>query len=409
MTELLPLHSQLVRFFDEGEPEPLPVKTQQMLAIGDRMTIPSQRTFRDSGEMIAPCTIARTGIMLYRARDCGDLFADRDPDSLVRVMTTEEELFAPESMESYRSCPVTIGHPRDKAGNQIDVTLDNNKELQKGFLEGMPIRDGSNLGGNIVVNAKDALKIIDEGVDQLSSGQDCILVRVTDQANKDWDAEKTHIRANHIAICEQGRAGTAKIADAVVVDPTKYVLVSEFERLQAQHDADVIKIASLNKKLSDALAEIDEVKDVAAKAGAKATNLESKLSSTEARLHDALAKISTDTDIINLVEEKASGRVALLAQVARLGDDFTKIDVKGKSEIDIKREVLASMTDEDLSNKTDNYIEVRFDIALADSMEVTLGDALASSMLSNEEPAKPKAHTNPAAEAKARRAERYNK
>ena len=105
------------------------------VAFSDRITMPTERIFKDSGQMIAPCTLARVGVMLYKAKECGDLFKDKDPNSIVRIATFAEDLFHDESLQTYRSSPITIGHPED------DVNTENAKELVKGNLEGLPMAD----------------------------------------------------------------------------------------------------------------------------------------------------------------------------------------------------------------------------------------------------------------------------
>ncbi|MBG6242980.1 MAG: DUF2213 domain-containing protein [Candidatus Symbiopectobacterium sp. Dall1.0] len=353
------LMSEVVFFCDEDNVNNLNElpKSVELLQFGDRLTIPSERKYRDSGEMIAPCTIARTGVMHYKAKDCGGLFADLAPDATVRIMTKEEELFSADSLESFRSCPVTIDHPKDEKGNDIDVTLDNNKTLQKGMLEGLPFRDGSHLAGYIVVNDKEAIDLVDSGIDQTSLGHKSTVVRVH---GKEWDAEKTKIRANHVAIVRTGRARTTRISDS--------------------------EDASIN--------ELE----------AKIDSLTSKLEKEQVMLADAQSKIKSQEEIDKLVEHKATARVGLLMSVARLGDSVKDLDFTGKTEIEIKRSVVTRMSDKDLSNKSDGYIEARFDTLLEDSSEVTLSDALNLSIVNNE-PDKKK--VSPVEEAKQRRLNRY--
>mgnify|MGYP001577997798 FL=1 len=89
----------------------------------DKLHMPTQRKFKMSGQMIAPCSIARTGVMEYKAKDCGEQFKDLDPESMVKIMTLAEDLFDEASIESYRSAPFTVGHPLK------DVDTENAKDL----------------------------------------------------------------------------------------------------------------------------------------------------------------------------------------------------------------------------------------------------------------------------------------
>lgn len=328
----------------------------------DRQTISSARTMRDSGEMIAPVTIARTGDMLYKAKELGPQFADLPPDQVVRVTTPPEVLFDAATIELCRSMPVTVGHPKE------DVSLANNKELQKGFLEGLPLADGSHLGGFIVLNDKSAINLVDSGVDQTSWGHDAVLRR--DEVNGVVSATKTKITSvNHLAIVQRGRAQTTRIGDSgeeiAIIDQ------ATFDVLEAEKDSLVLQVAQLNQKLEDSLA----------------------------------AKL-TDEEMSKLVDERVKTRLVLLTEVAKLGDEFAAMDFAGKSELEIKREVVTKVHDRDVSTKSEDYIQALFDTALSTPQEITLSDALSTSILNDKpEEKKPSAVD----EAKARRQARYNK
>lgn len=337
--------------------------SEELVLLGDRSTISSSRILRDTGEMIAPVTIARTGIMLYKAKELGGLFNDKDPESVVRVMTKPEVLFDKNTIEACRSIPLTIKHPAN------DVNIKNNKELQKGFLEGVPHQDGSALAGYVVINDSDAISLVDSGIDQVSLGHKSRLLRVDD--NAEYDCEKLTIIPNHIAIVRSGRAHTTRIGDSgeeiSIVDADVHAVAV------AERDAALEKVKLLETKLSDALS----------------------------------SSLSED-DISKLVEDKAKSRLNLLTQISYLGDSVKGLDFSGKDEAEIKRMVVTALSDKDMTNKSDVYISTRFEIALEDSDEnvVTLSDALAKSLSSTQEPSK---KPNAAEEAKARRAARYTK
>lgn len=337
----------------------------EAIVLEDRQTIQSNRTLRDSGEMIAPVTIARTGITLYRAKELGPLFADRDPNSVVKVMTSPEVLFDAATIELCRSAPVTIDHPKD------DVTLSNNKELAKGFLEGLPSPDGSHLAGNIVLNDAAAIRLVDNGVDQTSWGHKAVLERVE---GKEWDCEKTKIvSVNHIAIVRRGRAQTTRIGDSgELVD---IVDRSELVQVEAERDAANDKVVALT-----------------------------------ARLADAESVRQTDEQIQALVDGRIKDRLELLSKVYKLGDSFAAMDFTGKSESEIKRDVVVALSDKDLSDKDDTYISVRFEIALEDGETVNLSDALSSSILGLKDgDENTKREPSEREKALARRAARFNK
>lgn len=334
-----------------------------VVMFADRQTIQSARVLRDSGEMIAPVTIARTGDMLYKASELGPDFADLPSNQIVKVTTPPETLFDEETINLCRSMPVTIGHPK------VDVNLANNKELQKGFLEGAPLADGTFLTGFVVLNNKDAINLVDSGVDQTSWGHNALLRR--DEVDGVVSATKVKITSvNHLAIVQRGRAQTTRIGDSG--EEISIVDQALFDTLQAECDSANAKVATLSQQLADAEA----------------------------------AKLS-DEAINALVDERVQARSALLMNVARLGDEVAKMDFTGKSEMDIKRDVVAKLRDADVSGRSDDYIEAAFEIALEDTESVSLLDALNNSLLNDSKPEEKKPSV--VDEAKARRQARYSK
>lgn len=340
-------------------------ETVTVVMFADRQTIQSARTMRDSGEMIAPVTIARAGDMLYKAKELGPQFADLPPEQIVRVNTPASVLFDEATIELCRSMPVTVGHPKQ------DVSLSNNKELQKGFLEGLPTADGSHLSGFVVLNDAATIKLVDSGVDQTSWGHDAILERV--EKNGVVSAIKTKITSvNHLAIVRRGRAQTTRIGDSG--EEIDIVDKSLFDGVEAERDELKVKVQALTNKLADA---------------------------ESARL--------TDEQIQARIDEGVKSRVELLVNVARLGDEFAKMDFTGKSEMEIKREVISKLRDCDLSGKSDEHVNARFEIALEDCDAVTLGDALNASVLHDSTNDKNQRELSPSEAALKRRNERYNK
>lgn len=337
------------------------VDQKEVVLLEDKQTISSARILRDSGELIAPVTIARTGIMLYKASELGEVAAHLPPDKICRVRTRPEVLFDSATINSCRSAPFTVGHPKD------DVSLENNKELQKGFIEGLPTPDGSHLSGYVVVNDSATIKLVDSGVDQVSMGHASILVPCEDD---EADFDKTTIRCNHVALVRRGRAQTTRIGDSG--EEIEIVDRSQFEAVEAQRDELSVKVETLTAKLADA----------------ESTRL-------------------SDEEVQRLVDERVKSRLVLLTQVAQLGDEFVKMDFTGKDEMEIKREVLSILRDADMSEKSDDYVNVRFEIALEDGETVSLSDALSTSLQSGD----PKEEVKPSVrdEALARREARYSK
>lgn len=318
----------------------------------DKLNIPTQRKFKDSGQMIAPCSIARTGVMSYLAKECGEMFKDRDPMSIVKIATLAEDLFCKDSMESYRAAPITIGHPED------DVSTENAKELVKGMLEGTPTKDGELLAGTLVMNDADAITVIQHESSQLSSGHTARLV-LCDAAAVGYDAKKTNIRCNHIAIVQRGRAGSeVRIADeAPVVEEEAFVepvVGEDGVVVPAVVVAPVVPVEPVEPVVAVVVEEEVKVADAAL--------LQVEVAQLTVKLEDACAELAELKlrDIDTLVEE----RMEFVSKVLTLADS---IDVKGKSTAELKREVVAKCRDMDVTDKSDAYIDARFEVLLEDA------------------------------------------
>ena len=319
----------------------------------DKLNIPTQRKFKDSGQMIAPCSIARTGVMSYSAKECGDAFKDRDPMSIVKIATLAEDLFCKDSIESYRSAPITVGHPED------DVNTENSKDLVKGMLEGLPLRDGELLSATLVLNDADAISITKQSDSQLSSGHTARLV-LCDAAVTGYDAKKTHIRCNHVAIVSRGRAGAdVRIADADAVAEEVFV-----EPVFDAEGNEVKPVEVPAAVVPDAVVKpvAAEVVEPVAVALGDAAALAIEVAQLTVKLEDAQAEIKTLklVDIDTLVQE----RLELVSNVLKLADGIV---VTGKSAMELKREVVAKCRDADMTGKSDAYIEARYEVLLEDA------------------------------------------
>ena len=307
--------SEHMRFVDEDE----------SIRLTDfAFDLPTQRKFKDSGAMVAPATLARVGIMEYSAGQLGNLFADKPKGEVIKVMTRAEDLFHEDAIESARSAPITIGHP------DVDVSVKNADYLQKGNLDGVPFKDedGVHLSGHIILTHEESLNLVDAGVDQLSSGHDARLVRLSDEEAEElgYHAYKTNIRHNHIAIVPRGRAGSARIKDEKE-EPNEEVKMYDQEHvsgLEARLDAAVTLADSLKAKLTEA----------------------------EAKL--------TDEHIQSLVDK----RLVFLQNVAQ----FTEQDVSKMSEIDAMQVALKDTLGKDYVDRDASFIRTRYQILVEEGV-----------------------------------------
>lgn len=320
----------------------------------DRISVPTQRLMTDAGQMIVPCAFARTGTQVYTAEQLK--LTDKEPDELITVHRDEKHVFDKDSMSSFRSSPVTLGHPKDKEGNTVLVTADNSKELQVGMLEGMPIRDEDLLTGCLVIANKDAIKVIDEGEKELSAGYVCDIELI-----KDGDDEKyvqTNIRANHIAIVKKGRAGAVcSIADEAL--ETTVLNRSDLAK----------KAPPFNPVTPKVVLDRTPITDEQIAALTKLDKLEKEI---ELVLGD---KGFTQESINKFINDTVKVRVDVVNK-ARFIADITDVEDKTNTEI-VKMVVESQSPDLDVSDKSDEYMQARFDIMFDEAnKETPMSDVL---------------------------------
>jgi hypothetical protein len=294
----------------------------------DRIELPTARKITDSGQMIVPCAFARTGGQVYTAAQLG--LTDEDPLKTITVMRDEADVFSEESLETFRSVPVTIGHPKDSEGNSRHVTSDNSAELQVGVLEGMPVRDEDTLIGTLVIARQDAIDLIDEGTKELSAGYTCDL-ELVDVENEAPVYYQRNIRANHIAIVTKGRAGPAcVIADEGVEEEP--VVVEE-----------------------PVVAEEVTISDELVQAKSALVTLTDELEASKAEV------VSLKEELTLSIEDRCD--VIIVAR------DLTDlVDFSGKSVDEIRSMVVSDqMPKLVLDGKSAAYINARFDVLVEDA------------------------------------------
>lgn len=147
--------------------------------------------------------LGRTGEQDYRK---SEIFPDFEgEDCEIKVVRDAKEVFSPEAIASFENKPVTCEHP------DVDVTPYNHKDYAVGFVRDVHQGkvDGKDvLLGNLIITDSDIINDIENGIrTDLSCGYTC---DISDEKNP----RQVNIRGNHVALCEQGRAGNARIVDS---------------------------------------------------------------------------------------------------------------------------------------------------------------------------------------------------
>ena len=309
------------------------------IQLEDRISVPTKRTMTDGGQMHVPCAFARTGSQLYSAKQLG--LVDRDPKEVITLYRDESEVFNQDSMNSFKSAPLTLGHPV-LDGEPIKVTAANAKELQVGMLEGMPVRDEDTLAGTLVITNQEAIDALNGGEQELSAGYVCDIEEV------DGKLFQKNIRANHIAIVAKGRAGSScRISD----------------------EADVL----ISDELVTTKAEL--AKSVAAKVLVDADLEVQKQLVTDFKLAAETAELALKKTELELVDAKSAASEGVIERCeaienARLIADMR--DLTDKSVAEIKMLVVVDqLPDMKLDGKSEDYISAMFDILVDSSKSET--------------------------------------
>lgn len=150
--------------------------------------------------------LGRTGVMRYLPEEVSDEITDGFAGKEVLIYRDEDEVFAPEALASFEGKPLTLDHPD---GN---VAPENWAELARGIVSNVRRGAGANSDlvlADILVTDAEAIAAIEDGLRELSCGYDAELEPIRPGVGR-----QTHIRGNHVALVDHGRAGgRCKIKD----------------------------------------------------------------------------------------------------------------------------------------------------------------------------------------------------
>jgi hypothetical protein len=186
--------------------------------------------------------LGRTGAQEYYANE---IYADSKDDRIVKVMRDAKEVFSPETIASFENKPVTCEHPEE------DVTPDNFKQYSVGFARDIHqgrVNGEDVLLGNLIITDPETINDIENDIrTELSCGYTC---DITDDDNP----RQINIRGNHIALCEKGRAGNARIIDSVDKRDPEYD--KHFKQLENDAETLYKEYQKGNRTPSDILKEL---------------------------------------------------------------------------------------------------------------------------------------------------------
>jgi hypothetical protein len=320
-----------------------------IIILTDKASIIKATLDSTSGFLTAPVTLARVGVQHYRGFELG--IEDR-ANELIGVFRSPEEVFHADSITSYTNLVVTNNHPK------TPVNTSNVKSLQVGSVSGVNKSGTEVLDGIVTITDSAQIKQANGGKLEVSVGykQDLIPM-IGDYNGEKYEFAQTKIRANHLAIVDAGRCGSAckitlddkgKEAMLITIDGIQYE-VEDSQLGQAilkQQDAFEKKEEVMKKKLE----ETDEEKEKAVKEKEK-----------EKAKADALEqeKTTADSGLAALVSDRA----ALIVQAQQiLGDKMPKcMDCPQEIKLAVADAVYPDM---DMTDQSDAYVDAVYDLAV---------------------------------------------
>ncbi len=143
--------------------------------------------------------VARTGTQEYLPEELGLPPTAVKPPGMISVFRPEDEVFSPATIASFEGMPVTNNHPPD------GVDIGNIRALQKGHAHNVRRGTGEEsdllLADLIITDPTLIDLILHEDKREISCGY------TYDLCEENGQYIQRHIRGNHVAVVDAGRAG----------------------------------------------------------------------------------------------------------------------------------------------------------------------------------------------------------
>lgn len=171
--------------------------------------------------------LARTGAQEYYKSEVYETFEGEDGP--IMVYRNEDQVFDPNTMASFEDKPITVEHPNESvnAENYRDLAVGHTRNVRRGTFNNQPV-----MIADLIITDAETIKDIESGVrTDLSCGYDCDIT----EGDK---PEQINIRGNHVALCEQGRAGIARIIDSKSVKDDK-IIPELIKKVAKKYNSDI--------------------------------------------------------------------------------------------------------------------------------------------------------------------------
>lgn len=173
--------------------------------------------------------ISKVGVFDYLGFEIGAPI----PEKIYKVYRPQEELASTETIDSFKLMPFVDEH--EMLGK--DGTPAETKGIQ-GVIGERVYFEYPYLRGNIKILSNSALNQIDGGKIELSPGYRCVYDFTPGEFNDErYDAIQRHIRANHLALVDEGRTG-ADVAvqdhSVITIDTKELIRMNEEDNKEKQ-------------------------------------------------------------------------------------------------------------------------------------------------------------------------------
>jgi hypothetical protein len=335
----------------------------------ERVLLDSDTKMRETNDGYLVCNprVARTGIQLYTGAEVG-----RPDLKEVRVYRPESEVFHVDAIASLAHKPVTDEHPDEL------VTSSNWRELAVGHLGGELLRDGDFVRVPLVLMDSAAITEVKDGKTELSVGYTAMLKwgdGVTDKGEK-YDATQTEIRANHVAITHTARGGNKLRMGDNKRKPqqeksmaTRSIMIDGITVEMEERDVQVVErqIGKLETDLEAAQAELKTLRATSetalATAKTETANVATQVQTKDAEIATLKQQLTDSKLSPQQLDKMVADRVQTVQKAKSILGDAVLVD--GKTEGDIRRQVVLSKLGDQAKDWNDDMVTASFNTLTA--------------------------------------------
>lgn len=318
------------------------------LKLGDFAPAQSTRTLTPEGFLL--CKDARLGkapqVRQYYAAEFNGI-EGYTPDQVINVFSSADELFRPETIQSYQGVDVTDNHP---PGNSINAATWKTHSI--GTLFNVR-RDGDYLIGDLLIKDSDVIQQIQsqERLElSLGYGAELHFITGTSPDGTPYQAEFKNFYGDHVALVKYGRCGgDCRIGDQNPKQPNPAEKTMQIIVNGIPFDvADNAALTAALKKDQDSLASLQQTVNSKLKIGDQEFSL-SELAAVQAVIDKVVADAKTNAEKVTTLEanqvtpEKlealANERAAVITDAKKLN---ASVKTDGCSCEQIKREAITA-------------------------------------------------------------------